>query len=154
MSQGSGSPDSLSPAAHVSKANIPKGTKLKPGAFLTVFCTGEENETDGKGDTKWCDNNQPPHYVVYDFGKPTTVSRWYLLNAACETPEFITRDCLLQGRNNQNEEWQTLDRISGNIDNIVDRTFNPVTLRYLRLFVTQPTQDDNGATRIYEFGVY
>ena len=123
--------------------------------------SGEVNEwewvtnlTDGKGDTKWCDNNQPPHYVVYDFGKPTTVSRWYLLNAACETPEFITRDCLLQGRNNQNEEWQTLDRISGNIDNIVDRTFNPVTLRYLRLFVTQPTQDDNGATRIYEFGVY
>ena len=30
---------------------FPQGTKLKSGAFLTVFCTGEENETDGKGDT-------------------------------------------------------------------------------------------------------
>ena len=30
---------------------FPKNTKLKPGDFLTVFCTGEANETEGKGDT-------------------------------------------------------------------------------------------------------
>ena len=30
---------------------FPDGTKLKAGAFLTVFCTGEETENAGKGDT-------------------------------------------------------------------------------------------------------
>ena len=28
---------------------FPQGTKLKAGKYLTVWCTGEENETDGKG---------------------------------------------------------------------------------------------------------
>ena len=30
---------------------FPEGAKLKPGAFLTIFCTGETNATDAKGDT-------------------------------------------------------------------------------------------------------
>ena len=30
---------------------FPEGAKLKAGAYLTVFCTGEENESAGKGDT-------------------------------------------------------------------------------------------------------
>ena len=30
---------------------FPEGTRLKPGAFLTVFCTGEEDVAPGKGDT-------------------------------------------------------------------------------------------------------
>ena len=30
---------------------FPEGTRLKPGAFLTVFCTGEDGVAPGKGDT-------------------------------------------------------------------------------------------------------
>ena len=33
------------------KWSFPKGTKLKSGGFLTVFCTGEEGKDPGKGDT-------------------------------------------------------------------------------------------------------
>ncbi len=33
------------------KWNFPQGTKLKGGKFLTVFCTGEEDISPGKGDT-------------------------------------------------------------------------------------------------------
>ena len=33
------------------KWTFPEGTRLKPGAFLTVFCTGEEDVDPGKGDT-------------------------------------------------------------------------------------------------------
>ena len=32
------------------KWTFPEGTRLKPGAFLTVFCTGEEDVDPGKGD--------------------------------------------------------------------------------------------------------
>jgi len=33
------------------KWSFPSGTKLKKGAYLIVWCTGEENDSDGKGDT-------------------------------------------------------------------------------------------------------
>ncbi len=33
------------------KWSFPKGTRLKPGGYLTVFCTGEEDADPGKGDT-------------------------------------------------------------------------------------------------------
>lgn len=33
------------------KWSFPKGTKLKGGKYLTVFCTGEEDKDPGKGDT-------------------------------------------------------------------------------------------------------
>ena len=33
------------------KWSFPQGTKLKGGKFLTVFCTGEEDISPGKGDT-------------------------------------------------------------------------------------------------------
>ena len=33
------------------KWSFPKGTKLKAGGYLTVFCTGEEGVSPGKGDT-------------------------------------------------------------------------------------------------------
>ena len=37
------------------KWSFPSGTKLKGGAYLTVFCTGEETETVGKGNTFYTD---------------------------------------------------------------------------------------------------
>ena len=49
---------------------------------------------------------------------------------------------------------QTLDIIDGNRSNIVDRDFQPVSVRYLRLYVVSPTQGTGGATRIYELSIY
>ena len=37
------------------KFTFPEGTKLKAGAYLTVWCTGEENSTPGKGSTFYAD---------------------------------------------------------------------------------------------------
>jgi len=34
---------------------FPEGTKLKAGKYLTVWCTGEENQSPGKGDTFYAD---------------------------------------------------------------------------------------------------
>lgn len=87
-------------------------------------------------------------------GQPTTVGHWHLLSAAAENISYVTRTCLLQGRNSPDEEWQTLDMIDGNRANVVDRDFQPATVRYLRLYVVSPTQGRGGATRIYELSVY
>ena len=109
---------------------------------------------DGNEETKWCDNQVAPNYVVFDLGKPVPVKRWRLINAAREQSSYITRTCLLQGRSSLEEEWKTLDMFDGNRKNIVDRSFVPSTVRYVRLYVVGPTQDYAPATRIYEFELY
>ncbi len=126
-----------------------------------VAVSGEVNDAervgnlvDEKEDTKWCDAGRSPHYVIYDLGKPTKVSRWRLLNAACEHSSYITRTCLLQGRNSETEEWRTMDMFDGNRNNVVNRSFEPTTVRFLKLFVVNPTQGQEPAARIYEFGVF
>ena len=84
-----------------------------------------------------------------------TVNGWHMVNAGKESNSYITRACLLQGRNSLTEEWQTLDLLDGNKADDVERSFEPASVRYIRLFVTGPTQEINDDTvRIYELEVY
>ncbi len=110
---------------------------------------------DGDPTTKWCDTHRAPNYISFDLGAVKTVSRWHLLNAGSEMQAYVTRTCLLQGRSNEQEEWQTLDMIDGNRQNDIDRTFTPASVRYVRLYVVGPTQSaDMDAVRIYEFDLW
>ena len=126
-----------------------------------IAVSGEVNDneravhlTDGKQDTKWCDAQPAPNSVVFDLGQPTIVSRWRIINAGCEMSAYITRTCLLQGRNSETEEWQTLDMFDDNRKDVVERSFAAVKVRYVRLFVVSPTQGKMPATRIYEFELF
>ena len=122
-----------------------------------VACSGQVNAreqasmlVDGDKTTKWCDTGKLPNYVTFDLGEQKTVSRWHLVNAGSENAAFITRTCLLQGRNTETEEWQTLDLLSNNRNNDVTRNFTPTSVRFVRLYVVTPTQTEGDATRIYE----
>ena len=128
-----------------------------------IDCSGFANErekpaflVDGDETTKWCDVSRLPNYIVFDLGKSTQIGGWKMLNAAQESGSYVTATCFLQGRNAESEEWETLDFISGNKQNIVNRRLaDPKTVRYLRLLVAQPVQQPNGTdTRIYELEVY
>lgn len=139
---------------------IPKENLLKQARLIKS--SGETNEReqagfaiDGDLKTKWCDTNAAPNYIDFDFGKEKILSGWKLVNAGSEGSSYITRTCFLQGRNNVNEEWKTIDELVDNNKNTVIRQFNPTTARYLRLLVTQSTQDKElKAARIYELEVY
>ncbi len=109
---------------------------------------------DGDASTKWCDIGSAPNYVDFDLGEPKTVSHWRVLNAGSENNAFITRTCLLQGRNSETEEWKTLDMFDNNRNNIVSRDFTATSVRFIRLFVITPTLRGGDATRIYELEVY
>ena len=146
-------------ALQVADATQPQVNLLREAKIVAV--SGEVNEDeraallmDGNPDTKWCDAQAAPNYVVFDFGKPTTVSRWRLLSAATEQSAYITRTCLLQGCNSDAEDWRTLDMFDGNRNNYTDRSFTATSVRYLRLFVVSPTQGQASAARIYELEVY
>ena len=139
------------------KSNEPN--LLKDAKIIDVSGEVNDNEraghlVDGNEQTKWCDSKAAPNYVVFDFGKTTSVKRWRMVNAACEHSSYITRTCLLQGRNDVNEEWKTLDMFDGNRKNIVERSFTPTSVRYVRLYVISPTQGFDQAARIYELGLY
>lgn len=111
---------------------------------------------DGKQDTKWCDISGVPSFVEFDLGKDTEISAWKMVNAASENLSYVTSSFLLQARNNKSEEWRTIDYVTGNKKNIINKEIGKIEkVRYLRLFVVQPVQAANGKdTRIYEFAVY
>ena len=127
-----------------------------------INCSGEVNQSelakyaiDGNLQTKWCDINVAPNYLDFDFGSPQIIKGWKLVNAGCEDSSYITRSCFLQGKNSANGEWKTIDFLSDNKKDMIMRQFTPLSVRYIRLLITQPTQNDMiGATRIYEFEVY
>ena len=110
---------------------------------------------DGDVKTKWCDTSTAPNYIDFDFGKEQTIRGWKLVNAGNEGSVFITHTCFLQGRNSPDEEWKTIDELSDNKKNTVVRQFKPTSVRYVRLLVTQSTQNNSlKAARIYELEVY
>ncbi|WP_455584831.1 glycoside hydrolase family 38 N-terminal domain-containing protein [Bacteroides sp.] len=111
---------------------------------------------DGNKETKWCDISMAPNYVDFDLGESQDINGWKLINAGEESHTYVTKGCFLQGKNSLNEEWKTLDRIDGNRRNVVIRQLaEPTKVRYIRLLVSNPTQDTEGRdTRICEFEVY
>lgn len=114
-----------------------------------------ENLIDGNEETKWCDTGAAPMFVDFDMGESKQVKGWRIVNAGVEADYYITKTCLLQGRNQLNEEWKTLDILSDNNKNEVTRSIAPAQVRYVRLYVISPEQGKSGnAARIYELELY
>lgn len=111
---------------------------------------------DGDKNTKWCDVQQIPSYVTFDLKEPKTINGWSIMNAGKESASYVTVSCLLQAKDNENDEWKTIDTVLGNKRNVVNKKLStPVSARYLRLLVVQPEQSPRGKdTRIYELSVY
>jgi len=142
-----------------------KAKQMRPslldGAKI-IASSGEVNKSeaasnlvDGNTETKWCDTNGAPNYVAFDLGESKTISSWMLVNAGAEASDYITRTALLQVRDNTSEEWKTIDMFDGNTNNEVERSFEPVNARYVRLYIVGPSQDvSHDAARVYEFGVF
>lgn len=139
----------------------PKINLLKPENIIA--CSGYTNDDekpefllDGDENTKWCDISRLPNYVDFDLGSEKEISSWKVVNAAQESHSYVTSTCFLQGRNNESEQWRTLDFVTGNKQNVISRSFGkPEKVRYLRLMVAQPVQSPGGSdTRIYELEVF
>lgn len=115
-----------------------------------------ERMIDGNMDTKWCDVTDTPNYVDFDLSTSVPVSGWKLISAGRESHSYVTAACFLQGRNSLTEDWKTLDRIAGNHKNEVVRELSePVSVRYIRLYITQPMQNPaSSCARIYELEIY
>lgn len=145
----------------LSGASEPKTNLLKPEHITGYSGYANNNEKpecliDGNENTKWCDISMLPNYIDFDLGAEKEITGWKMVNAARESHSYITSTCFLQGRNSKGENWQTLDYVTGNKRNVINRSLGkPRKMRYLRLLVAQPVQAADGKdTRIYEFAVY
>lgn len=106
--------------------------------------------------TKWCDiSDNHPKYITIDLEKPETIKGWKVLHAGFESLDYITKEYSLQIKENENDEWKTVDAVSDNTADETDRLISvPQKARYVRLWVTKPDQSEGKDARIYEFSVY
>lgn len=139
----------------VEKPNLLASAKIIARSGETNANERAENLVDGNAMTKWCDSSDAPNYVVFDLGSEKTVSGWKMVNAGIESASMITRNCILEGRNNPSEDWKAIDMLDNNRQDVVERQISPVSYRYIRIYVTAPVQSTgHDATRIYELSLY
>ena len=105
--------------------------------------------------SKWCSTAAGTKTLTVDLGSAQNVSSFVVKHAALggETSAWNTGAFTIQ-TSTDNVTFTTRASVSGNR---TSRTFHPisaVSARYVRLNITTPANDGNGAARIYEFEVY
>ncbi|GLZ79795.1 alpha-1,2-mannosidase [Actinorhabdospora filicis] len=144
------------PAAPELGPNLALG---KP-ATSSATCNADENAAkafDGSlsGNSKWCSTASGTKWLQVDLGAPTNVGSFVVKHAGLggETTGWNTGSFAIQ-TSVDGANWTQAVSVSGSR---ASRTYHPVsarTARYVRLDVTTPTNNGNGAARIYEFEVH
>jgi alpha-L-fucosidase 2 len=130
-----------------------------PAATADAVCAPDQGPLqalDGSDSTKWCSNSDlGAQWLMVDLGTSRTFSRWVVHHSGAggEESDWNTRNFALQSSPDGNS-WTNVDTVTNNTANVTDRTVTPFTTRYVRLFITVPTQTTNTAARIYEFQLY
>ena len=110
------------------------------------------------------DGQPGPWWLETDLGEPTTFNRFVVQHDGAGRPgeaENNTKDFQLQIRNSTESDWETVYNVEGNTASTTDITLdNPVTARYVRLYIITGTQGntddsrDNPRARIGQFELY
>ncbi|MCL4514717.1 MAG: discoidin domain-containing protein [Firmicutes bacterium] len=108
--------------------------------------------------SKWCYNSfiLEPHWWKVDLGDIHEVDKFVIKHAGAggETPSWNTSDFRIQYSATGDEPWVDLVTVAGNNSSVTSHYIEPLGLRYLRLYVTRPTNTNDTAARIYEFEAY
>lgn len=141
---------------------IPGGTNavLNKTATANAYWGTESPDKAVDGTTannsKWCtDANPGAQWLQVDIGQVCTMNRWVVKHAGAggESATLNTKDFKLQ-KSSDGSTWVDVDAVTGNTANITDRNVTSFTSRYVRLYVTVPTQTTDQHSRIYELEVY
>ncbi|GIG67693.1 GH92 family glycosyl hydrolase [Phytomonospora endophytica] len=137
------------------------GTNLALGkpASGSASCSGEgpEKAVDGSlsGNSKWCSTASGTKSLQVDLGSAQNVSSFVVKHAGLggETTGWNTGSFTISTSTDGNA-WTQAVAVSGQR---ASRTYHPFSsrqARYVRLDITTPTNNGNGAARIYEFEAY
>ncbi len=137
------------------------GTNLALGRLTSSSTVCASTETgamavDGTlmNNSKWCSKTAPLWWQV-DLGSNQTVTSFVVKHAALggESAGWNTSAFNIQV-STDGTNWNTVVNVSGNLSS---RTYHPIsatTARYVKLNVTTPSGNGDGASRIYEVEVY
>lgn len=117
---------------------------------------GSVSSYGGGGNSKWCSNSSAKtKWLMIDLGQTYTINRWVVKHAGAggESTSYNTKNFKLQKSNN-GTTWTDVDTVTNNTASVTDRRVNAFTARYVRLYITTPTQGSDTAARIYEFELY
>ena len=105
--------------------------------------------------SKWCTQNAGDKWLRVDLGATATINRWLVKHAGAggEGTNWNTKNFKLQ-KSSDGTNWTDVDTVTNNTANTTNRTVTPFTARYVRLYITTPTQDTTTYARIYDFEVY
>ncbi len=113
---------------------------------------------DGKDSTKWCaaTGKLEPHWLTVDLGEIFWVDTFIVRHAGAggETSSWNTKDFSIQSSADGINDWLDIITVSGNNKNVSKHVIDSTPIRYIRLYITAPTQNTDTAARIYEFEVY
>ena len=139
--------------------NLGTNLALNRSVTASAACGSEvaARAVDGSlsNNSKWCSTAAGTKTLTVDLGSAQNVSSFVVKHAALggETSAWNTGAFTIQ-TSTDNVTFTTRASVSGNR---TSRTFHPisaVSARYVRLNITTPANDGNGAARIYEFEVY
>jgi hypothetical protein len=90
-----------------------------------------------------------------DLGQTSTLSRFVVRHAGAggEDNAWNTRDFTIAVSQN-GTSWTTVSTVTANTAAATTHDVTPVQARYVRLNITTPTSNGNGAARVYEFEAY
>ena len=110
-----------------------------------------------RDNSKWCATGSEGdvHWLAVDLQQNYDVDTFVVRHAGAggEGTNWNTSDFCIQS-SADGSNWEDLVCVEGNTESVTRNTIAPVNVRYLRLYITDPTQDTNTAVRIYEFEVY
>lgn len=132
---------------------------LNATATANQYVSGETpaKAVDGKvtNNSKWCSTSSSDKWLKLDLGETVNINRWVVKHSGAggESPQWNTRNFKLQKSSN-GYSWTDVDTVSNNTANITNRIVNQFSARYVRLYITNPTQTNDNAARIYEVELY
>ena len=136
------------------KSNFASSAVVSVSSWDQVKGDKPEYAVDGDPTTRWNSGNATNKWIQFDLGTPKTVGRWALRlvlpsAAGSKTPHRLRDFKLEQG--SDGATWATVDEVSGNRADIVDRLVKPFTARYVRISIPVGSWDPKDKScRLFE----
>ncbi|MFJ5683921.1 glycosyl hydrolase family 95 catalytic domain-containing protein [Streptomyces sp. NPDC093099] len=116
----------------------------------------------GSGYEGWVSAIGKPQWIALDLGSVKTIARFVVRNDNAARPgneAFNTKNMTFQ-TSADGTTWNTVDTVTNNTADVIDRTVTAVRTRHVRLHITEPTQNttpdstNNPRARIGQISLY
>ncbi len=110
---------------------------------------------DGTTSTKWCVVGDEDHWLEVDLGQNYNVYKFVINHAGAggESADWNTKDFKIQLSDDGNT-WTDVIDVVGNTLSTSIHSIASTSTRYVRLYITDPTQTMDVAVRLYDFEVW